>query len=372
MEPHYPLTVFRCNACHLVQLPPVVSSTELFSDYLYLSSCSSTWLDHAENYVDDVTRRFGLGPHSRVVEIASNDGYLLQYVVARGIPALGVEPAENLIELARERGVDTRSAFFGTEYAQRLVAENWAADLTIANNVLAHVPDLNDFVAGFAVLLKPEGVATFEFPYLVNLIEQTQFDTIYHEHFSYISLLAARKVFARHGLRVFDVEPLPTHGGSLRLFVCHAKAAHPEQESVGRLCTEEAARGFDRPERYSVFARDCVRVKRDLLRFLFDAAEQDKPVCAYGAPAKGNTLLNFCGSRTDLIEFTVDRNPLKQGRFLPGTRIPIKAPEAILSRRPAYVLILPWNLKDEIVAQMSGVRDWGGRFVVPIPKLSVF
>jgi SAM-dependent methyltransferase len=319
-----------------------------------------------------MTARFGLDSSSRVVEIASNDGYLLQFVVARGIQALGIEPAANVARLAEGKGVPTRVAFFGTATARDLVAEGWSADLMAANNVLAHVPDINDFVAGFAILLKPDGVATFEFPHLANLVALGQFDTIYHEHFSYISLIAANAVFARHGLRVFDVEKLPTHGGSLRLYVCREGAGHSATGAVDALLAEERSSGLDRRATYESFAGTCRRMKNDLVKFLIDQAEAGKLVCGYGAPAKGNTLLNFCGARTDYIAFTVDRNPHKQGNFLPGTRIPILSPDEIMARRPDCVLILPWNLKDEIVEQMGAIRKWGGRFAVAVPRLTVF
>lgn len=372
MEPTYPLTVLYCPHCHLMQIPPVTTAREIFSDYLYMSSYSQTWLNHARDYVNLVSKRFKLGPKTRALEIASNDGYLLQYFVGRGVQALGVEPAANVAKLAEERGVPTRVAFFGKEAARSLVEEGWMADLVVANNVLAHVPDLDDFVGGFAIVLKPEGVATFEFPHLATLISQHQFDTIYHEHFSYISLIAAQGFFARQGLRIFDAEKLPTHGGSLRLYVCRQDAIHYTTPAVGALAAEERNCGLDRIETYDAFASTCRKVKNDLLKFLIAASEDGKTVCGYGAPAKGNTLLNFCGARTDLVAFTVDRNPHKQNHFLPGTRIPILAPEEIPARRPDFVLILPWNLRDEIISQMSAIREWGGRFVVAVPELSVF
>lgn len=371
-EATYPLTVLHCEDCHLVQIPAVTTAHDIFSDYLYMSSYSQGWLDHSKRYVDTMERRFSLDANSRVVEVASNDGYLLQYVVAKGIPALGVEPAANVAEIAIANGVPTQVDFFGVETATKLVADGWAADLTAANNVLAHVPDINDFVSGFKVLLKPEGVSTFEFPHLLNMIEKNQFDTIYHEHFSYISLIAAQVFFARAGLRVFDVEDLPTHGGSLRLFVCHQEASHVEQASVSALVAREKAAGLDLAETYARFAAQCRKVKNDLLTFLIGAARDGKTVCGYGAPAKGNTLLNFCGARTDFISFTVDRNPHKQNHFLPGTRIEIRAPEAIAEAKPDYVIILPWNLRDEVSGQLSQIRDWGGKFVVAVPELEIF
>lgn len=372
MEATYPLTVYHCEACHLVQIPAVTSAHDIFHDYLYMSSFSQGWLDHARRYVDQMVARFDLGKGSKVVEIASNDGYLLQYVVAKGIAALGVEPAENVAKIAEDKGVPTRVAFFGVETAKQLVAEGWSADLTAANNVLAHVPDINDFVAGYGVILKPDGVATFEFPHVLNMLALNQFDTIYHEHFSYLSLLAVSAVMQKHGLRVFDVERLPTHGGSLRLFVCRQTSKHQEQPAVAALLAEERAFGLDKAETYATFAGNCRTVKNNLMKFLIAAAEQGKTVCGYGAPAKGNTLLNFCGARSDLIAFTVDRNTHKQGHYLPGTRIPIRAPEDLLRQKPDYVLILPWNLRDEICTQMADVRSWGGKFVVAVPKLEVF
>ena len=372
MEPTYPLPLLYCANCHLVQIPAAAKAEQIFSDYLYMSSYAESWVEHARIYVEEVTRRFKLNAHSRVIEIASNDGYLLQFVGKKGIPALGIEPAANVARLAEEKGVHTRVAFFGEESARALVAAGWTADLTVANNVLAHVPDLNDFVGGFGIILKADGVATFEFPHLANLIRQTQFDTIYHEHFSYISLIAARAFFARHSLRVFDVERLPTHGGSLRLYVCRESASHPTSPAVAALLEEEKALGLDRPDAFRDFAAACRRVKNDLLKFLIAAAEDGKVVCGYGAPAKGNTLLNFCGARADLIAFTVDRNPYKQNHFLPGTHIPIFSPDAISVQKPDYLLILPWNLKSEICEQMRHVRGWGGKFVVAVPELALF
>ena len=372
MEPTYPLTMLYCTHCHLAQVPAVAKAHDIFSEYLYLSSFSQTWLDHARVFVDQVVNRFGLGPRSRVIEIASNDGYLLQFVIEKGIPALGIEPAANAAKLAEQKGIPTRVAFFGKETARTLRAEGWTADVAVANNVLAHVPDLNDFVSGFEVILSKEGVASFEFPHLANLIASAQFDTIYHEHFSYIALSAATKFFRRHSLRVFDVEKLPTHGGSLRLYVCRENAGHSRSPSVDDVLGEEESAGLDRSDTYRGFAQECFRIKNDLLKFLIAAHENSKLVCGYGAPAKGNTLLNYCGVGTDLLAFTVDRNPHKQNHFLPGTRIPILPPEDISARKPDYVLILPWNLKSEISEQMIHIRDWGGKFVVAVPQLNVF
>jgi len=371
MEPFFPLHVRVCEGCFLVQLPEVQSRESIFEDYSYFSSFSDTWLRHAEDYVERVVERLGLGPGSHVVEIASNDGYLLQYMVARGIPSLGVEPAANVATVAEQRGVPTLVAFFGVETARRLVADGLGADLIAGNNVLAHVPDLRDFVEGLSIALNPGGTITLEFPHVLNLIIERQFDTIYHEHFSYFSLLATEPVFAAQGLAVVDVDRLPTHGGSLRLYLRHAGESAPEAPAVAELRDEEAAAGLDRLETYTGFAAVVAAVKRDLLDFLIRAKRDGERVVGYGAPAKGNTLLNYCGVGPDLLEYTVDRSPHKQGRFLPGTRIPIHGPARILEDQPDHVLILPWNLADEIVEQMVAVREWGGRFVVPIPTLAV-
>jgi SAM-dependent methyltransferase len=367
-EPFYPLTVYVCADCFLVQLPESASPEEIFGDYAYFSSTSESWLRHARDYVEAVTERLGLGADSQVVEIASNDGYLLQWFVERGVPVLGVEPAANVAAEAVERGIPTRVAFFGSATAEELLAEGLAADLLLGNNVLAHVPDLNDFVAGVRILLKPGGTATFEFPHLLQLIEHSEFDTIYHEHFSYFSLLAVGPVFERHGLGVVDVEELPTHGGSLRLYVQHD--GRPG-ERVEALLARERQAGLNGLERYAEFERQVRAVKRDLLELLIGLRREGAQVAGYGAAAKGNTLLNYCGIRADLLDYVVDRSPHKQGLFLPGTRLPIHAPERIAETKPDYVLILPWNLRDEIVGQMAHVRDWGGRFVVPIPTATV-
>jgi SAM-dependent methyltransferase len=371
MEPFYPLHVWVCGQCFLVQLEAFETPEEIFGDYAYFSSYSDSWLDHCRRYVEAMMKRLPLGAASRVVELASNDGYLLQYFQQHGVPVLGVEPARNVAQAAIAKGVPTESVFFGRQTAQRLRAEGRAADLLIGNNVLAHVPDLNDFVGGMKILLKPEGVITIEFPHLVRLIEGNQFDTIYQEHFSYFSFLTVERVFAHHGLRLFDVEQLPTHGGSLRIYGCHAETSRPTTERVAALKAEERAYGIERMETYHRFAERVHEVKRDVLSFLIEARRNGKRVAGYGAPAKGNTLLNYCGIRTDLLEFTVDRNPEKQGKFLPGTHIPVYAPEKIFEVRPDYVLILPWNLRDEIVRTMGDIRRWGGKFVVPIPRVEV-
>jgi 2-polyprenyl-3-methyl-5-hydroxy-6-metoxy-1,4-benzoquinol methylase len=373
MEPFYPLRVSVCAACYLVQLDQYVSAADIFSDYAYFSSYSDTWLAHARAYTQLMIERFSLNPRSRVVELASNDGYLLQYFVARGINALGIEPAANVASVAVAKGVPTRVKFFGQQTAEELLGEGWRADLLIGNNVLAQVPDLNDFVRGMRTLLAPEGVVTMEFPHLARLMEGNQFDTIYHEHFSYFSFLTVERIFAAHALTIFDVEELPTHGGSLRIYARHrASSVHPVTARVDTLRQVECATGFTRIDHYRAFAHQVQRTKRKLLDFLIRAKNEGKTVVGYGAPGKGNTLLNYCGIRTDFLDYTVDRSPHKQGKFLPGTHIPIFAPERIRETRPEYVLILPWNVKDEIIKQMASIRDWGGQFVVPIPEVQVY
>ena len=371
MEPFYPLHVRVCEQCLLVQLEELVAPEEIFTEYAYFSSYSDSWVAHARDYVASVVDRFGLGDESQVVELASNDGYLLQHIVERGIPALGVEPAANVAEAARERGIETVVEFFGRDLAARLVAEGREADLLIANNVFAHVPDLNDFTAGMRQLLAPQGVITIEFPHLARLIDENQFDTIYHEHFSYFSFLTARTVLAAHGLEVFDVEELATHGGSLRVYAQRAGAGRSVSAAVSELAERERGLELDRLEGHSAFAERVAETKWRLLEFLIDCRRDGKRVAGYGAPGKGNTLLNYCGIRTDLLEFTVDRNPYKQGKFLPGTRIPIQHPEALEQARPDFIVILPWNLTDEIMVQLAHAREWGGRFVVPIPEVRV-
>jgi C-methyltransferase C-terminal domain/Putative zinc binding domain/Methyltransferase domain len=368
MEPFYPLHVQVCQRCWLVQVEEYVDPEGIFArDYPYFSSYSDSWLTHARRYVDDMVRRWDLGPHSQVVELGSNDGYMLQYVVERGIPALGIEPAANVAKAAQARGVTTEVAFFGDSVARDLRARGIAADLVAGKNVMAQVPDLNDFVAGIATLLAPHGVCTIEFPHLVTMIEHNEFDTIYHEHFSYFSFVTVERVFAAHGLRLFDVQELPTHGGSLRIFACHDGASHQRQPAADELAARERRIGVESVDYYDGFAQRVRGVKRQLLRFLIDAAERGEQVVGYGAPGKGNTLLNYCGIRSDLLAYTVDRNPAKQGRFLPGTHIGVHHPDHIAETRPDHVLILPWNLKDEIAAQLSYVREWGGNLVVPIP-----
>ena len=373
MEPFYPLHVYVCAKCVLVQLEQFSTPHDIFSDYAYFSSFSDSWLAHAKAYVGMIAERFSLGKNSKVVEIASNDGYLLQNFVARGIPVLGVEPAANVAEVAKKKGINTKVAFFGEKTALDLTAEGWDADLIIGNNVLAHVPDLNDFVKGLKVMLKPTGLITMEFPHLLQLMEQNQFDTIYHEHFSYFSFLAVEQVFARHGMTLFDVEELPTHGGSLRIYACHDQdASKPIGTRARELKSGEEAAGFDQLNHYLSFGPQVEVTKRKLLSFLITARQEGKRVVGYGAPAKGNTLLNYCGVRTDLIDYTVDRSPHKQGHFLPGVHIHIYAPDQIRQTRPDYLLILPWNLREEVMQQMSFIREWGGKFVVPIPEVKVY
>ena len=375
-EVFHPLCTWVCGSCFLVQLPEAASPEAIFGDYAYFSSFSDSWLRHAETYVEQAAARLGLGAAHQVVEIASNDGYLLQYFQRRGVPVLGVEPARNVAAAAQGKGIPTVVRFFGRETAHDLVRDGKAADLAVGNNVLAHTPALSDFVAGLAVLLKPTGVATLEFPHLVKLVDENQFDTIYHEHFSYFSFTTVRRVFAAHGLELFDVEELPTHGGSLRIWARRA-AAHGGARTdevgprVADLLAREAAWGVERLDTYRSFAERVRRTKMGLLEFLIDAARQGRTVAGYGAPAKGNTLLNYCGVRSDLLAYTVDRSPHKQGCFLPGTRIPILGPDHIRATRPDFVLILPWNLRDEVMEQMADVRSWGGRFVVAIPELVV-
>jgi SAM-dependent methyltransferase len=372
MEPFYPLHVLVCRTCWLVQLDQYVSADDIFTEYAYFSSYSDSWVEHARGYTVEMTRRFGLGPTSSVIELASNDGYLLQWFAQAGIPVLGIEPAANVAPAAEERGVPTLVRFFGVELAAELAAEGRWADLLIGNNVLAQVPDINDFVGGMASILAPEGVVTLEFPHVLRLIDENQFDTIYHEHFSYFSLHTVAIILARHGLEVFDVDELPTHGGSLRVYAHHrGDLTHPVAPSVKELLVTEEAFGVTDAGRYRQFATQVEETKRLILELLIRLKRQGATIAGYGAPGKGNTLLNYCGIRSDFIEFTVDRNPYKQGKFLPGTHIPIHAPDEIDRRRPDYVFILPWNVKDEIVAQLSHIREWGGRFIVPIPTATV-
>ena len=373
VERFYPLHAYVCERCFLVQVEQYVSPEAIFTEYAYFSSFSDSWLAHAKAYVDMIASRLGLSGTSRVIELGSNDGYLLQYFVAKGMRVLGVEPARNVAEAAVARGVPTHVAMFGRQTARELQAQGLQADLLIGNNVLAQVPDVNDFVAGMKLLLKPGGVLTMEFPHLMRLMQENQFDTIYHEHFSYFSFLTAERIFAAHGLRLFDVQELRTHGGSLRIYAGHAEeSGTPESEEVRRLRAREASAGLNRLETYAAFTEQVHETKRRLLEFLINVKRAGKHIAGYGAPGKGNTLLNYCGIRTDFLDYTVDRNPYKHGRFLPGTHIPIHAPEKIRQTRPDYVLILPWNLKDEIMEQVSYIREWAGQFVVPIPDVKVY
>jgi SAM-dependent methyltransferase len=370
-EPYFPLRVMVCESCFLVQLPEHVRAREIFTDYAYFSSYSTSWIEHARRYCTAMKERCGLGPQSLVVELASNDGYLLQHFLPLGVPVLGIEPAANVARTAIAKGVPTLVDFFGVDLAKRLVAEGARADLITGNNVLAQVPDLNDFVAGMALLLKPEGVVTLEFPHIERLVGENQFDTIYHEHYSYFSLTTVDIMARRHGLKVIDVEELPTHGGSLRVYLAHKRSRSAATPAVAALLEREERRGFKEMTVYLSFGERARRAKRDLLAFLIAAKNESKSICAYGAPGKGNTLLNYCAIGTDFLDFTVDRNPHKHGRFTPGMHIPIRSVEAIDEAKPHYILILPWNLKDEIIRQMRHVAAWGAKFVVPIPFVAV-
>jgi hypothetical protein len=372
MERFYPLHAWVCEKCLLVQLEEFETPQQIFSDYAYFSGYSESWLRHAENYVEMICRRFGLGPQSQVVEIASNDGYLLQYFKRRGVGVLGVEPAGNVATVAIEqRGIPTRVEFFGKSCAGKLLDEHISPDLLLGNNVLAHVPDINDFVAGMKVLLSSAGIITMEFPHLLRLILENQFDTIYHEHFSYLSFGFVRRLFAAHGLRIFDVEQLSTHGGSIRICACHDNFPRKIESRVETMLDDERKGGLDDLATYRTFAERIKKTKRAFLRFLIEAKSAGKSIAAYGAAAKGNTLLNYCGVGADFIDYVVDRSPHKQGRFLPGSHIPIHSPEMVARTKPDYLLILPWNLKEEIMEQMSHIRQWGGKFVVAIPATEV-
>jgi hypothetical protein len=373
MEPFYPLHAEVCGSCFLVQVPEYVQPEGIFTEYAYFSSYSDSWLRHAETYVDAITERLGLDESSFVVELASNDGYLLQYFLGKGPKVLGIEPAANVAEVAVAKGVPTLVDFFGRRLATTLLEQEGPADLIAGNNVLAQVPDLNDFVGGMAILLAPSGVVTLEFPHLLRLMAENQFDTIYHEHFSYFSIVTCERIFAAHGLTLFDVEELPSHGGSLRIFVRHAgDETKPVTARVEELRRREQDAGLEDIDAYGLFTAQVERTKRSLLRFLVEARESGKRVVGYGAPGKGNTLLNYCGIRSDLLDYTVDRNPYKHGRFTPGTHIPIHPPEHIAETRPDYVLILPWNLRKEIADGLAYIGEWGGKLVVPIPETEVF
>jgi 2-polyprenyl-3-methyl-5-hydroxy-6-metoxy-1,4-benzoquinol methylase len=372
-EKFYPLHAYVSEDTLLVQLEQFETPDQIFSDYAYFSSYSASWLKHAKAYTDKMVEKCGLNQHTQVIEIASNDGYLLQYFVEKGIPVLGIEPAVNIAKVAIKKGIPTINKFFGVETAKELIKQGQKADLLVGNNVLAHVPDLNDFIAGMKLLLKSDGILTMEFPHILQLIQHNQFDTIYHEHFSYFSFLTVEKIFAAHNLKLFDVEELPTHGGSLRIYAKHDYADHPcINERVNQLKAKEIAAGLHRIETYVTFGEKVKATKRKLLSFLVMAKAESKSIVGYGAPAKGNTLLNYCGIGKDFIDYTVDRNPYKQELFLPGTHIPICFPDKIRETQPDYVLILPWNLKEEIMEQMAFIGEWGGQFVVPIPEVQVY
>jgi hypothetical protein len=373
MEPHFPLHTRVCGKCYLVQLPNTCSSDEIFSNYAYFSSYSDSWLQHAKTYSEMMVDQYGIGLTHQVVEIASNDGYLLKNFFEKGIPVLGIEPAKNVAQVAIQKGIPTTIKFFGQRTAQELVDAGCRADLLIGNNVLAHVPDLNDFVGGLKILLSSGGILTMEFPHLLRLIEENQFDTIYHEHFSYFSFGTVSRIFSHHGLTLFDVEELPTHGGSLRIFACHQEEKTRQiSDRTLRLLAREEQNGFNEIDLYKAFQKKVLHMKCDILSFMIQAKREGKTICAYGAPAKGNTLLNYCGIGTDFIEYTVDRSPYKQNLFLPGTQIPIHAPERIFDTKPDFILILPWNLRKEITIQMKEITRWGGKFVTLIPEILVF
>lgn len=373
MEKFYPLHAYVCEHCWLMQLEEFASPDEIFADdYAYFSSFSETWLDHTRTYTDTMIERFGFNSNSLVVEIASNDGYLLQWFLQKGIPVLGIEPAANVAKAAIEKGIRTEIEFFGRETAKTLSVQYGKADLLLGNNVLAHVPDINNFVAGMKAMLNPEGIITMEFPHLQRLIEGNQFDTIYHEHFSYFSFVAVNRIFAHHGLTLFDVEELPTHGGSMRIFGKHKdNKNYPITNNITSLIQREIELGFETKAFYAAFEEKVKETKRKILDFLIQCKREGKNIIAYGAPGKGNTLLNYCGIRTDFLDYTVDLSPHKQGNFLPGTHIPILNPEIIKKTKPDFVFILPWNLKDEIINQHKYIRDWGGKFVIPIPELTI-
>jgi hypothetical protein len=372
MEPFYPLKVYVCNNCFLVQLEEYVNPENIFTEYAYFSSYSDSWLQHARNYAELMIEKFHLTSINQVIELASNDGYLLQYFVEKGIPSLGVEPAKNVAKVAVEKGIPTLVDFFGVELARKMVRESQKADLLLGNNVLAQVPDINDFVAGMKITLKPQGIITMEFPHLMRLMERNQFDTIYHEHFSYFSFIAVERIFAEHGITLFDVEELKTHGGSIRIYGRHLEdTTKPVSDRALEMKDRELRAGYNRMEVYSTFGERVKETKRKILQMLIDLKRQGKRVVGYGAPGKGNTLLNYCGIRSDFLDYTVDRSPYKNGRFTPGTHIEIFPPEKIRQDRPDYLFILPWNLKDEIIQQMSYIKEWGGKFIVPIPEAEV-
>jgi SAM-dependent methyltransferase len=371
MEPFFPLRVLVCGSCMLVQSEQYESPETIFSDYAYFSSFSTTWLEHSKRYVDDVVERYELGSDKRVVELASNDGYLLQYFVARGIPVLGIEPARNVAKVAIAKGIPTIAEFFNAALGRELAATA-PADLLVGNNVLAHVPAINDFVGGMKEILAPGGTITMEFPHLLNLLDLNQFDTIYHEHFSYLSVLSAQRVFNAHGLRIFNVEQIPTHGGSLRIHGCHIDDPRADEPGLERVAALEEEAGMGDIATYVDFGLKAIEEKRRILELLIGLKDEGKTIVGYGAAAKGNTLLNYCGIRTDFMEYTSDLNTEKQGLYLPGVRIPIRAPDEIRRTRPDYVFILPWNLRDEIMEQLSEIRDWNGRFISRAPSIQIF
>ncbi|MEM6261878.1 MAG: class I SAM-dependent methyltransferase [Bacteroidota bacterium] len=372
MEPFYPLHTYVCSNCYLVQLDEFVSPDKIFDDYTYFSSFSTSWLAHAKAYTDLMAQEYGIKEDSFVVELASNDGYLLQYFMEKNVPVLGVEPAPNVAEVATEKGIPTLNKFFGVKTAEEVVASHGQADLILGNNVLAHVPDINDFVGGMKVLLKPGGFITMEFPHLLTLINENQFDTIYHEHFSYLSFRAVKRVFNHHGLDLFHVQEIPTHGGSLRIYAKHINdESRPITEAALELLDREEKVGFDDLEYYTQFTEQVKETKRKILEFLIQAKREGKSIVGYGAPGKGNTLLNYCSIREDFLDYTVDRSPHKQGKYLPGTHIPVFSPDKIAETKPDYIFILPWNLKTEIVNQLSYCREWGAKFVVPIPEVQI-
>jgi len=372
-ELFFPLCVYICSDCLLVQVEEYKSSEEIFSEYLYFSSYSDTWLEHVKEYTELMVKRFGYNESSQIIEIASNDGHLLQFFHQKNIPVLGIEPAANVAKIAEEKGIPTEVMFFGVESASVLRKRGVQADLLLGNNVLAHVPDINDFVGGMELILKPDGVITMEFPHLVNLIGKNQYDTIYHEHFSYFSFTTVEKIFARHGIMLFDVEELPTHGGSLRIYGKHDyDTTKPISLRVFLMKQREASQGYTKIECYLSYGEKVKETKRKILEFLINAKNQGKSIAGYGAPAKATTLLNYCGIGTDFIDYTVDRNPYKQGRLLPGVHIPIYSPEKIMETRPDYIFVLPWNIKDEIIKQMSAIKEWGGKFIVPIPEVTIY
>lgn len=370
-EVFFPLHAFVCNKCYLVQVIDVQTPEQIFGKYAYFSSYSDSWLYHSRKFAALAIEKFNLNRKSHVVEIASNDGYLLQYFRDAGIPVLGIDPASNVALEAEKRGIPTIVDFFGAGLAGELAEKGKAADLIIGNNVLAHVPDINDFVSGMKTLIRPHGTITMEFPHLLKLMAGNQFDTIYHEHFSYISLTAAINIFLAHNLRIYDVEEIPTHGGSLRIYACHSNDGRKSGKNLKKVLDDELTAGLTNMETYERFSRKVKEVKFSILKLLIELKQKNKKIAGYGAPAKGNTLLNYCGIRSDFIEYTVDRNPYKQGKYLPGTYIPVFSPDKLKETKPDYIFILPWNLKDEIIEQISFTRDWGGKFIIPIPEIEV-